>query len=182
MPDRSLQRLGPNISISRWLLSFGKRRKPSVRQKIVEYTLDAIENDFQERMKKVYRDQGGALNRWKPNEIRYERFGKPKGGERSRYFGRPPGVRTGRTKRELIYGDNPRRGDGIQLGIVPEYMVPNLYGKINSRRLPVRDPFLIIHYKNGKIRPEVSKEWSYIIRKQAIDFVLNPRRKVRRIF
>ena len=180
MPDRSLQRLGPNISISRWLISFGKRRLKSQRQKLVDLTLDLIEEDFQKRMKKVYREQGGTLNRWKPNEIRYERFGKPKGGERSRYFGRPPGVRTGRTKRELIYGENPRVRDGIQLGIVPEYMVPNLYGKINSRRLPVRDPYLAVQNRSGKLRPEVSREWAKIIREHTIYFTLNPRRKIRR--
>ena len=180
MPDRSLQRLGPNISISRWLVSFGKRRLKSQRQKLVDLTLDLIEDDFQQRMQKVYRYQGTTLNRWKPNALRYQKFGKPKGGERSRYFGRPPGVRTGRTKRQLTQGENLRVKDSIHLGFVPAYMVPNLYGKINSRRLPVRDPYLAVQHPDGQIRAEVFLKWANIIRNHTIYFTLNPRRKIRR--
>ena len=177
----------PIVTITGALAGFGPRRKRSVRAKIVKNTLDAIEEDYQNRMKKVYRTQSSGGMKWAPNDPHYLSTSKRKGGGRgisTRAPGRKPGERTFETKLALTLFKNQRIKDGIRFNTrVPGHIQYSLYdysGKLNSRRVPVRDPFLAIFGKDGKILPVVNRRWRRIISENATYFVRNSRKKVRR--
>ena len=148
------------LSIKGNLFNLGVKRISRRRQAIIKELFDEVENDFQQRMQKVYRTHTSGRSAWKPNDPTYVHYGKQKGRSPKVYFNPNPGERSKVTKAILTRGKGKRTKNTIIMGSnVPAYLVYSLYSKINSRRIPIRDPFLEIFRRDGRVRPEVAKKW-----------------------
>ena len=155
------------------------------KEHILDPAFDKIEADFSKEMKTAYTTQK-AGNKWKKNNPKYLASGKKKDGKRA--SGREPGVRTGKTKRAFITGKGPgavrKRGKnfirmGIKLTGPLRYTTFNQSSRIKlNRKIPVRDPLLLITTPKGSLKKKIREKWSTYLADELRSFINSPSLKV----
>ena len=149
----------------------------------MQNALERIADDFRAEMKKAYKKGGTPGYRWPPNAPGYLRYDKTKRGN-------PPGVRTGAVRRAFTLGKGSGavesyEGSNLEIGTSIKYanfsaagprrprrgvvvnQLSQVYrrGRVQGRRVPVRDPLLQLYTINTrKIRKKLHTKWvNYIV-------------------